>query len=257
MSALLEIDGLALSRTGSGHENLVDGITLSVAAGETLGIIGESGSGKTLLSLACIGLLPPGIGISAGRIMLDGQDIGAASPPQMRHLRGRHVGMVFQEPLTALNPLMRIGAQLVEAVRAAKRMTRKQAVARAIELLEQVRFPDPMGRFDAYPHQLSGGLRQRVAIAIAIAGRPRVLIADEPTTALDATVQRDVLDMLGGLQRELGFAMLLISHDIGVVAQHTDRTAVLYAGRIMESGPTRDVLHDPAHPYTKDRMSVS
>jgi oligopeptide/dipeptide ABC transporter ATP-binding protein len=228
----------------------VDGVDLALEAGRTLGLVGESGSGKTLTALAIMHLVPPPGRIVSGRITFAGRDLLALDDRQLRALRGRGVGMVFQEPMTALNPVLPVGAQIAEAA-ALHGADRAAARARAVETLRLVEIPDPERRADAYPHQLSGGMRQRVMLAMALACTPQLLIADEPTTALDVTIQAQVLDLLGSLQRQLGMAMLLVTHDLGVVAERADEIAIMYAGRIVEAGPAAAVLAAPAHPYTR------
>ena len=245
--------------TQSGWVLPVNEVSFALNEGETLGIVGESGSGKTMLSLALMGLAPPGAR-RKGEAWLHQQDGAAdsrginiltASPNEMRALRGREIAMIFQEPMTALNPVMRIGAQIEEAIRVHDaRCSSAAARNRAVEALKLAAVPEPALRARQYPHQLSGGLRQRAMIAMALAAGPRVLIADEPTTALDATVQKQILELLARLQRELGLAMIFITHDLGVVAQVAGRVAVMYAGRIIEEGPTHEILHQPGHPYT-------
>ncbi|ARU03992.1 ABC transporter ATP-binding protein [Comamonas serinivorans] len=228
----------------------VRGISLSLAAGDTLGIIGESGSGKSLTALALMGLLPDGAQVQ-GRLRIGGQDLTQAPDAAWRRLRGRHIAMVFQEPMTALNPLHPIGRQVAEPLRIHQGLTRRAARDRALALLERVGIPNAAQRLDAYPHQFSGGQRQRIVIAMALACNPEVLIADEPTTALDATVQRQILDLLAELVRERQMALILISHDLGVVAHTTRHVAVMYAGQFVETGPTREVFAQPRHPYTQ------
>jgi peptide/nickel transport system ATP-binding protein len=236
-----------------GRLQAVDGVSFAVARGRTLGIVGESGSGKTVAAMTAMGLLGgPRVRVS-GRVLLAGEDLLAAAPERLRALRGAAIAMVFQDPLSALHPLLRVGAQIAEAVRAhggRDRISRDAARARAIELLEQVAIPDARRRVDAYPHELSGGMRQRAMIAMALANEPRVLIADEPTTALDVTVQAQILALLRRLRDELGMAMVLITHDLGVVAETADEVAVMYAGRIVEQAPAGELFAAPQHPYT-------
>jgi oligopeptide/dipeptide ABC transporter ATP-binding protein len=248
-------------------------LSLSLAQGETLALVGESGSGKSVTALAILGLLPPQAHIS-GAVFFADRDLATASPSELQKLRGLRMAMIFQEPMTALNPVMRIGDQIAEAVLAHAptagseaspdapaagsdalpgsllRLTRAQARQRAIQALAEVAIPSPELRWRDYPHQLSGGQRQRVMIAMAIVNRPALLIADEPTTALDVTVQAQILSLLADLRRRLGLAMLFVSHDLAVVSRVSDRIAVMYAGRIVESGPARQVFEHPAHPYT-------
>ena len=230
----------------------VDGVSLTLEAGQVLGIVGESGSGKSLTAMSILGLIPDPPGrIAGGRILLRGQDLANASESTMNGIRGKQISMIFQEPMTALNPVFRIGEQIGETLRRHEKLNKKQANARALELLEQVGISNPSQRLRQYPHELSGGMRQRVMIAIALACRPQLLIADEPTTALDVTIQAQILLLLKNLQRDLGVAVMLITHDLGVVAQIVDRVAVMYAGRIVEEGPVEAVFEKPAHPYTR------
>ncbi|HEX9895417.1 MAG TPA: ABC transporter ATP-binding protein [Gemmatimonadales bacterium] len=230
----------------------VDGVSFSIAKGEVLALVGESGCGKSLTSLALLRLVPPPGRIADGSgISLDGVDLLGLDPGAMRQVRGGRIGMVFQDPMTSLNPVLTAGDQVVETVRAHLPVTRAEAKQRAIRLLTEVGIPDPADRFNAYPHQLSGGLRQRVMIAIALAAEPALLIADEPTTALDVTVQAQILELLDGLRRTHGMAVLLITHDLGVVAGRADRVAVMYAGQIVETADTGALFQRPSHPYTQ------
>jgi peptide/nickel transport system ATP-binding protein len=250
----LEIENLSCGfHTEGGYQRVVDRISFAVAPGETLGLVGESGCGKTVSALAVMGLLPRPAGVvESGRILLSGHDLTKFTPAQMRDVRGRRIAMIFQEPMTALNPVHTVGRQLLESLRLYEpRAERKALEARAIELLEQVGIPAPAQRLKEYPHQLSGGMRQRVMIAMAIAGRPHVLIADEPTTALDVTVQAQILDLLRRLQHEHGMAMLFITHDLGVVAELCNDVLVMYAGRAAEHAPVDTLFADPRHPYTR------
>jgi len=250
MSAALTIEDLRVAfATEEGELRAVDGVSLAVARGRTLGLVGESGSGKSVTALAAMGLLPAGARVS-GRVLLDGEDVLGAPAERLRALRGAAIAMVFQDPLSALHPLLRVGAQVAEAVRAHAAVSRAAARARSLELLELVGIPEPARRLDAYPHELSGGQRQRALIAIALANEPHVLIADEPTTALDVTVQAQILALLARLRDELGMAMVLISHDLGVVAGAADEIAVVYAGRVVERAPAGELLAAPQHPYT-------
>ena len=236
-----------------GYQRVVDRVSFAVHAGATLGLVGESGCGKTVSALAIMGLLPRPTGIvESGKILLGGDDIGRFSPQQMTSVRGRRIGMIFQEPMTALNPVYSIGQQVIETLRIyAPRARNGELRRQAIELLARVRIPAPEQRLNEYPHQLSGGMRQRVMIAMAIAGNPQVLIADEPTTALDVTVQAQILDLLRTLQREHGMAMLFITHDLGVVAELCDEVLVMYAGRVAEQAPVAALFRTPRHPYTR------
>jgi len=240
----------------SGPVELVSGVSFDLARGERLGLIGESGSGKTLTALAAIGLLPAGL-TARGQVLVHGQDLFRISERVRSALRGSRVAMVFQEPLSALNPTMRVGKQIAEACRVHRPASASAARARAIELLERVEFPDPARQARAYPHQLSGGQRQRVMLAMAIAGDPDVILADEPTTALDVTVQQQVLALLSRLAAEEGSALVLISHDLAVVSGMCERIMVLYGGRVAESGPTRQLLTAPRHPYTAALLATS
>jgi oligopeptide/dipeptide ABC transporter ATP-binding protein len=252
--------------TQSGWVRPVNEVSFALNEGETLGIVGESGSGKTMLSLALMGLAPPGAR-RKGEAWLHQQDSAAdsrgidiltASPNEMRALRGREIAMIFQEPMTALNPVMRIGAQIEEAIRVHEDSARQNEIhSRAIQALERAALPEPELRARQYPHQLSGGLRQRVMIAMALAAGPGVLIADEPSTALDVTVQKQILELLATLRKELGLSLLFITHDLGVVAQIADRIIVMYAGRIVEDGPTMEVLRHPRHPYTEGLLRAA
>jgi len=251
--ALLEVDHLRTSfRMERGGEfHAVDGVSFSLEAGRTLGIVGESGCGKSVTSLSIMGLLPKGQGrISAGSVRFEGIDLATLSHEQMRALRGNRMAMIFQEPMTSLNPAFTIGNQLVEAIRAHRRVTPAEARERAIAMLRKVRIPSPEVRIDEYPHKLSGGMRQRVMIAMALACEPRLLIADEPTTALDVTIQAQVLDLMRTLREETGTAIILITHDLGVVAEIADDVAVMYAGRIVEKAPVERLFEQPQHPYT-------
>jgi oligopeptide/dipeptide ABC transporter ATP-binding protein len=250
---VLAVRGLTIKR---GPVELVSDVSLDLAPGERLGIIGESGSGKTLTALAVMGLLPAALQAS-GQVLAGGRDLYAMSERQRCDLRGSAISMVFQEPMTALNPTMHVGKQIAEAVRAHSGATRAAARARAIELLERVEFSDPARQARAYPHQLSGGQRQRVMLAMAIACDPAVILADEPTTALDVTVQEQVLKLLSRLVAEEGSALVLISHDLAVVSGMCERITVMYGGRVAESGTSRQVLTAPRHPYTAALIAIS
>jgi peptide/nickel transport system ATP-binding protein len=232
----------------------VDDVSLAIAAGEVLGMVGESGAGKTLTGLAVIGLIEPPGRIAAGEVRLEGRRIDNLPHEEMRRLRGRRIGVVFQDPLTSLNPLYTIGAQLEETILTHLPLSRAGARARALALLREVGIPAPELRFDHYPHQFSGGMRQRVVIALALAAEPSLLIADEPTTALDVSIQAQIIALLKRLARERGTAVLLITHDMGVIAETAQRVAVMYAGRLVELGPVREVIHSPRHPYTAGLM---
>jgi len=252
VSSVLEVEGLATSfPMERGRVAVVDGVDLCLARGETLALVGESGCGKSVTALSILRLVPKPGRIEAGRVRLGGREIQGLPVTEMRRVRGREISMIFQEPQTSLNPVVRVGAQVVEAIRLHERGSREAARARALELFERVRIPDAPERLDAYPHELSGGLKQRVVIAMALAAHPKVLVADEPTTALDVTIQAQILELLRELQRELGMAILLITHDLGVVNELADRVAVMYAGRIVEAGTRAEVLGQPRHPYTQ------
>ncbi|MEU8915487.1 ABC transporter ATP-binding protein [Streptomyces nigrescens] len=250
--SLLRIDALQVEIAGRGRTvRALDGIDLDLAPGEALGIVGESGCGKTMTALSVLGLLPPGGKITGGRILFDGTDLAAAPEPVLRKVRGHTVGMVFQDPLTSLNPTLTIGAQVAEPLLLHTRLTRAEAWARAEETLRLVGLPRPAERLKNYPHQLSGGMRQRVAIAMALVCEPRLLIADEPTTALDTTTQHQILELIDSLRARLGMAMILVSHDLGVIARRVDRVAVMYGGRIAERAPVRPLFATPRHRYTQ------
>ncbi len=230
----------------------VDGVSFTVGAGETLAIVGESGSGKSVTSLSIMRLvpIPPGE-IAGGRVLFRGRDLLALPEPEMRHIRGNEIGMIFQEPMSSLNPLLTVGEQIAEVVRLHQGLGRNAARQRAIQMLGRVNIPDPERRAREYPHRLSGGMRQRVMIAMALACRPALLIADEPTTALDVTIQAQILHLIRALQIEMSMSVLFITHNLGVVAQVADRVAVMYAGRIVEQGDVRTVFAAPLHPYTR------
>ena len=232
----------------------VDDVSFDIAPGEVLGMVGESGAGKSLTGAAIIGLLEPPGRIAAGEIRFDGQRIDHLPEHAMRALRGRHIGAIFQDPLTSLNPLFTVGHQLTETLRAHLPLTASQARRRAVELLAETGLSAPEVRLRQYPHEFSGGMRQRVVIALALAARPRLIVADEPTTALDVSVQAQIIGLLKRLCEDHGAAVMLVTHDMGVVAETCDRVAVMYAGRIVEIGPVHDVIHAPAHPYTVGLM---
>jgi peptide/nickel transport system ATP-binding protein/oligopeptide transport system ATP-binding protein len=229
---------------------VVDHVSLEVAAGEVLALVGESGCGKSMTALSVMRLVPKPGRVESGRITLNGRDVLGLSVAEMRSVRGGDAAMIFQEPMTSLNPVQTVGVQVVEAIALHEKISFEGARKRTVELFDRVRIPDPEQRFDAYPHQLSGGLKQRVMIAMAVSMRPKLLIADEPTTALDVTIQAQILELLRELQRELGTAILLITHDLGVVNELADRIAVMYAGRMVERGDRVDVLSKARHPYT-------
>jgi oligopeptide/dipeptide ABC transporter ATP-binding protein len=249
--SLLEVDGLRVQLRGaSGLLTIVDGVGYTVRQGEVFGVAGESGSGKTMSMLALLGLLPDGA-VVGGSVRFDGRDLLTLSPSQRRDLAGRELAMVFQDPMTSLHPMLTVGRQLTEHVQRHLGLSRREAETRAVELLEQVRIPDGREALRAYPHQFSGGMRQRIAIAVALGCGPKLLIADEPTTALDVTVQAGILRLLDGLRRENDLAVILITHDLGVMSSIADRIAIFYAGRVVETGSREDVLQRPRHPYTR------
>src|SRR5437588_862371 len=252
VSPLLEVKELHTEfRTGAGVVRAVDGVSYTVEHGETVAIVGESGSGKSVGALSVLRLIPNPPGrITAGEILFDGRDLRTLSEAEMREVRGRDIGMVFQEPMTSLNPVLTIGRQITESLEQHQGVDRAAANRRAIELLEMVGIADPARRLKQYPHQLSGGMRQRVMIAVALACDPKLIIADEPTTALDVTIQAQILELMSGLTRRLNVALIIITHNLGVVARYAKRVNVMYAGRIVESGPAAAIYHDPRHPYT-------
>jgi oligopeptide/dipeptide ABC transporter ATP-binding protein len=252
MTTLLGLHGIAIAvRSDGGWHEAVRDATLHVDAAETLALVGESGSGKTLTALSAIGLLPRGAQLRRGSLQLAGRDMQDATEPAWRAMRGDHVAMVFQDPMTGLNPSMTVGAQVAESLRAKMGFSRAAARARAADLLRRVGLGQAQRRMDDYPHQFSGGMRQRVMIAMALACDPGLLIADEPTTALDATVQAGIIALLAELRVERGLGLLLVTHNFGLVAQAADRVAVMYAGDIVETGPVASILQTPAHPYTQ------
>ena len=255
MKPLLEVDRLSVEfRTRHGSLRALNDVSFDIAPGEILGIVGESGAGKSLTGAAVVGLLEAPGRITGGRIIYDGERIDTLSDDAMRRLRGRQIGSIFQDPLTALNPLYTIGRQLVETIRTHLPLSESEATTRAVSLLEDTGIPGAAQRLGQYPHQFSGGMRQRVVIALALAAGPRLVIADEPTTALDVSVQAQVIALLKRLCRDQGMAVMLVTHDMGVIAEACDRVAVMYAGRIVEIGPVREVIHAPAHPYTAGLM---
>lgn len=252
MAPLLDIRNLCISVRSGGRElPAVRDVSLSVAPGEVLAIVGESGSGKSLTALSVLGLLSRGaVRVTSGEILFEGEDLAHADPRMLDRHRGRNIGMIFQEPLSALNPVLRIGDQITEGLVSRGHASASVARKRALAALTDVRVSDPERRLKQYPHELSGGMRQRVMIALALIASPRLLIADEPTTALDVTIQAQILALIGELQREAGMAMILVTHDLGVVAEVADRVAVMYAGRFVETGPVDAIFSDPQHPYT-------
>ncbi|NRG17560.1 ABC transporter ATP-binding protein [Rhizobiales bacterium] len=252
---VLDVRNLAL-RFKDTPANIVDGISFSVREGETLCIVGESGCGKSVTALALMGLLPRSVArVTSGTAMFGGSDLLTLPQRAMADIRGNTISMIFQEPMTSLNPSYRIGEQIGEVVLRHKRVTRAQARQRALEMLDRVRIPAAASRLDDYPHELSGGMRQRVMIAMALANDPALLIADEPTTALDVTIQAQIVDLIEELQKETGTALIMITHDLGVVAEIADRVSVMYAGHIVEEGPVEAIFDDPQHPYTIGLMS--
>ena len=249
---LLQVNSLrTVFRQGRGEVKAVDGVSFSVAPGETLAIVGESGSGKSITAMSILRLIPSPPGeIIDGDIFFDGRNLLDLSEDELRRIRGNEIAMIFQEPMTSLNPVLTVRQQLSEPMRVHRKVREQDIEARCLELLRQVRIPDPEARLDAYPHQFSGGMRQRVMIAMALACEPRLLIADEPTTALDVTVQAQILELLKDLTREQGSSMILITHDLGVVARYADRINVMYAGRVIESGTALEIFEQPRHPNT-------
>jgi len=254
MTRVLEVENLRVSFPDSngGRIRPVDGVTFALDRGETMALVGESGSGKSLTSLALLRLIPrPGRIEPESVIRLGDSNVLALEGEALRDIRGRRIGMIFQDPMTSLNPVLTAGYQIAEAIRAHYPVSRAEARERSLRLLQEVGIPDPSSRLDAYPHQLSGGMRQRVMIAIALAAQPEILVADEPTTALDVTVQAQILEVLDRLRVSRGMAVLLITHDLGIVAGRADRVAVMYAGQIVEEAPTARLFANPSHPYTQ------
>jgi peptide/nickel transport system ATP-binding protein len=259
VSTFLGIRGLSVHfRTRLGVVRAVEDLSFDIGEGETVALVGESGSGKSTVALALLRLIatPPGV-IAAGALDFEGSDLLKLSEAEMRAVRGSRISMIFQDPMMALNPVQSVGTQIAEVLMLHMGMTRRQALARAVELLELVRVPAPRTRLNQYPHNLSGGMRQRVMIAMALACNPRLLIADEPTTALDVTIQAQVLDLVRDLKEKLGMSVLLITHDLGVVAEVADRVVVMYAGRKVEEGRVEEVFDAPLHPYTRGLVTVS
>ena len=255
--SLLELRGLTTAfQTARGEISAIEDISFELNAGEILGIVGESGSGKSVTALTIMGLLPqPPARIAAGSVRFAGEELTTASPNRMEKIRGAGISMIFQEPMTSLNPVFTIGEQIMETVRAHERMSASAQRERAIEMLDRVGIPSAAERLNDYPHQLSGGQRQRVMIAMSLVCRPKLLIADEPTTALDVTIQAQVLDLLMDLRDELGMAIMIITHNMGVIAEVADRVLVMYAGRIVEQSPAADLFDAPQHPYTKGLLA--
>ena len=256
MQPLLEVKDLRTSFfTPKGELRVVDGVSFAVAPGRLTGIVGESGSGKTISVLSIMRLLPEGARVTGGSILFDGVDLLKLSEAGMRAMRGARIAMIFQEPMTSLNPVFTIGNQIGEAVKLHQRTGRSETRARTVEALHMVGIADPERRIDDYPHQLSGGMRQRVMIAMALACKPRLLIADEPTTALDVTIQAQILDLLRDLQQRLGLAVLLVTHDLGIVAQYADDVTILYAARVMERASSTELFAHPLNPYTQGLLA--
>jgi oligopeptide transport system ATP-binding protein len=255
--SILSVEDLHVHfRTDDGLVKAVNGVDFTVDKGEVLGLVGESGSGKSVTNLAILKLVPTPPGIYAGgRIVFDGQDLLPLKEKALRGYRGKRIAMIFQDPMTCLNPYLRISRQIGEVLELHEGLNRKEATRRSIELLERVGIPDPAQRVHQYPHEFSGGMRQRVMIAMALACKPELLLADEPTTALDVTIQAQILDLIRGLARDLGTAVILVTHDLGVVAGIADKVAVMYAGRIVERGPVVDLFGKPSHPYTKGLLA--
>lgn len=257
MSAVLQVDNLSVSIQGGagGLVPVLENLSFSVKHGRTMALVGESGCGKSMTALAIMRLLPEGLVVTGGRILLEGADILTVSPRKLRSLRGNAMSMIFQEPMTALNPLYTVGDQIGEVLRWHRKLSRSDAREQTIAFLRAVQIPAPERRVSAYPHQLSGGMRQRVMIAMALAGKPKLLIADEPTTALDVTVQAQVFDLLAKLQDETDTAIVLITHDLGAVSELADDVSVLYAGRCIETGDAREVIERASHPYTRGLLA--
>ena len=262
MDTLLDVQDLTVVFDGHGPQETrtavtaVDGVSFRIGAGETLGLVGESGSGKSVTALAILRLLQHPGRVTAGRVVFEGRDLLALPEHDMRAVRGARISLIFQDPMTALNPVMRVGDQIAEGLVCHGMATWTGARSRAVELLDAVKIPDAARRARDYPHQLSGGMRQRVMIAIALACRPPLIIADEPTTALDVTIQAQVLDLLRELRTQFNLSLLLITHDFGVIAEMADRVAVMYRGRLVEAGPVRQILRSPQHEYTRSLLAA-
>jgi peptide/nickel transport system ATP-binding protein len=253
---LLQVQDLVVEfPTRRGTLRALDRISFDIAPGEILGVVGESGAGKSLTGAAIIGLLEPPGRIASGQVVLEGERIDNLPFERLRHIRGRKIGAIFQDPLTSLNPLYTIGRQLIETIQAHLPVNHEEALRRAVALLEDTGIPAAAERIDHYPHQFSGGMRQRVVIALALAAEPKLIVADEPTTALDVSIQAQIIQLLKRICRDRGAAVMLITHDMGVIAETCDRVAVMYAGRIAELGPVHEVIHQPAHPYTMGLMA--
>jgi oligopeptide/dipeptide ABC transporter ATP-binding protein len=250
--SILEVKHLSTHfLTRAGRVKAADDVSFNIKPGSTLALVGESGSGKSVTSLSIMRLVPPPGKITAGEILFNGRDLMKLDDKQMRRLRGREIAMIFQDPMTSLNPVYTVGDQIAEAIELHERLPRKQAWAKAVEMMTRVKIPDAERRARDYPHQLSGGMRQRVMIAMALSCKPKLLIADEPTTALDVTIQAEILELLRSLRDDFDLSMLLITHDLGVVAETADRVAVMYAGRIVEEASVHELFHNPRHPYTE------
>lgn len=253
--SVLSVRDLSVTFVGSGREvPAVRGVSFDLMAGEVLGVVGESGSGKSVTSLSLMGLLPSTARVE-GSVHLGDTEVVGAPDARLREMRGRDIGIVFQDPMTTLNPVLRVGPQVIEGLRVHDMLTRRELDQRSVDLLTEVQIPDPAARVRAYPHEFSGGMRQRAVIAMAMATRPKVIIADEPTTALDVTVQAQVLSVLKQIQEETGSAVILITHDLGVIAEMADRVMVMYAGRVVETGPVEEIFARPQHPYTVGLMT--
>ncbi|MRR06180.1 MAG: ABC transporter ATP-binding protein [Deltaproteobacteria bacterium] len=256
MTMLLRITGLSTHFSlPQGTLKVVDNLDLFVEEGETLAIVGESGCGKSMTALSIMGLVPAPGRLVSGEILFEGRDLRSLSDLEMQQLRGNRISIIFQEPMTSLNPVFRIGDQIAEGLLLHRKLPKRVAKEAAIEMLNKVGIPSPASRYNDYPHQLSGGMRQRIMIAMALSCEPRLLIADEPTTALDVTIQAQILELIDNLKREYGMGLILITHDLGVVAERAHRTAIMYAGKIVETGPTEQVLNQPLHPYTEGLLS--
>ena len=254
--ALLDVNGLSVTfKTGDGLVNAVNGVSFSVEEGETLAIVGESGSGKSQTAFAAMGLLARN-GTAKGEALFDGQNLLTMKQKELNRIRSQEIAMIFQDPMTSLNPYMRISDQMAEVLTLHKGMSKSAAVAEAAQMLDAVRIPDAKARINMFPHEFSGGMRQRIMIAMALLCRPRLLIADEPTTALDVTVQAQIMDLFGDIRKEFGTGIILITHDLGVVAGFCDRTMVMYGGQVMEEAPTDQLFAKPAHPYTKGLLQA-
>ncbi|SHJ78701.1 peptide/nickel transport system ATP-binding protein [Rubritalea squalenifaciens DSM 18772] len=253
---ILEVKDLVTEfKTDGGWLRAVDGVSFNVPKGKTIGIVGESGCGKSVTSMSIVDLLPKPMGhVRGGEIFFKGRDIRKVPHQEFYKIRGGQIGVIFQEPMTALNPVHKIGRQLMEVLLLHRKLSKQEARERAIEILDKVGIPAPERRVDEYPHQLSGGMRQRVVIAMALACKPDLIIADEPTTALDVTVQAEILDLINSLQKEMGMSVIMITHDLGVIAETCDEVVVMYAGRVVERGPVREIFKDPTHDYTRSLL---